>query len=65
MELNPWLLPMTSLQPRERERKAPWCRVKILMWKVGSAAASKGYDLDGVINAAQKRLITAILLVLG
>ncbi|WP_369311501.1 dihydroxyacetone kinase subunit DhaK [Providencia rettgeri] len=29
---------------------------EILMWKVGSAAASKGYDLEGVINAAQKAI---------
>ncbi len=27
---------------------------EILMWKVGGAAASLGYDLDGVIRAAQK-----------
>ncbi|HEI8866625.1 dihydroxyacetone kinase subunit DhaK [Serratia sp. AKBS12] len=29
---------------------------EILMWKVGAAAAAKGYDLDGVIGAAQKAI---------
>lgn len=29
---------------------------EILMWKVGGAAAAKGYDLDGVIAAAQKAI---------
>jgi len=29
---------------------------EILMWKIGAAAAAKGYDLDGVINAAQKAI---------
>lgn len=28
----------------------------ILMWKVGAAAAAKGYDLDGVITVAQKAI---------
>ncbi|MDQ2694250.1 MAG: dihydroxyacetone kinase subunit DhaK, partial [Pseudomonadota bacterium] len=29
---------------------------EILMWKVGGAAAAKGYDLDGVIRVAQKAI---------
>ncbi|EBT2496069.1 dihydroxyacetone kinase subunit DhaK [Salmonella enterica] len=29
---------------------------EILMWKVGAAAAARGYDLDGVINVAQKAI---------
>lgn len=29
---------------------------EILMWKVGAAAAAKGYDLDSVIGAAQKAI---------
>ncbi|MFZ4834388.1 dihydroxyacetone kinase subunit DhaK [Rouxiella sp. Mn2063] len=29
---------------------------EILMWKVGAAAAAKGYDLDGVIGVAQKAI---------
>ncbi len=28
----------------------------ILMWKVGAAAAAKGYDLDGVITVSQKAI---------
>ncbi|NDL62176.1 dihydroxyacetone kinase subunit DhaK [Acerihabitans arboris] len=29
---------------------------EILMWKIGAAAAALGYDLDGVIGAAQKAI---------
>ncbi len=42
--------------PASEKEKRRGVAGEILMWKVGSAAASKGYDLDGVINAAQKAI---------
>lgn len=42
--------------PASEKEKRRGVAGEILMWKVGSAAASKGYDLEGVINAAQKAI---------
>lgn len=40
--------------PREEIGKRRGVAGEIFMWKVGGAAAAKGYDLDGVIGVAQK-----------
>ena len=42
--------------PASEKEKRRGVAGEILMWKVGSAAAAKGYDLDGVIAAAQKAI---------
>lgn len=42
--------------PASEKEKRRGVAGEILMWKVGAAAASKGYDLDGVIGAAQKAI---------
>ncbi|MGJ3352162.1 dihydroxyacetone kinase subunit DhaK [Providencia sp. Je.9.19] len=42
--------------PANEKEKRRGVAGEILMWKVGAAAASKGYDLDGVISAAQKAI---------
>nr|BFD42770.1 dihydroxyacetone kinase subunit DhaK [Pseudomonas sp. FFPRI_1] len=40
--------------PREEIHKRRGVAGEIFMWKVGGAAAARGYDLDGVIRVAQK-----------
>ena len=42
--------------PATEKEKRRGVAGEILMWKVGAAAAAKGYNLDGVIDAAQKAI---------
>lgn len=42
--------------PRDQLNKRRGVAGEVFMWKIGGAAAAKGYDLDGVIAAAQKAI---------
>lgn len=42
--------------PRDQLNKRRGVAGEVFMWKIGGAAAAKGYDLDGVITAAQKAI---------
>lgn len=42
--------------PKDQLNKRRGVAGEVFMWKIGGAAAAKGYDLDGVIAAAQKAI---------